>query len=71
MLDDAFACEDAELEREREWNRRDVTRQEDRRERMPPPQPKTKPPAAVDDPSLAIFNTPVDCVVVAASFFKR
>ena len=38
---------------------------------MPPPPPKKKAPPAVDDPDLAIFNTPVDRVVVVASFFNN
>ena len=38
---------------------------------MPPPQPNTKSPTMVDDPNLAVFNTPVDCVVAAASFFNK
>ena len=38
---------------------------------MPPPPPKKKAPLAADDPDLAIFNTPVDCVVTAASFFNK
>ena len=70
MLDDDFAREGAALERERELNRRNSSRQENLRERMPPPPPK-KAPLAADDPDLAIFNTPMDCVVAAASFFNK
>ena len=30
-----------------------------------------KAPSVVDDPNLAVFNTPMDCVVAAASFFNK
>ena len=60
-----------DLEREQERNWHNSTRQEDPRGHIPPPQPNTTSPTMVDDPNLAVFTTPVDCVVVAASFFNK
>ena len=69
-LDDDFAPEDVALEREREKNCRNSTRQANSRERMPPPQDKKPTPPTTSDPELAAFGTPMDCMIAAALVFK-
>ena len=70
-LDHEFTREDPELDHELERNRHQATRREDRQGPMPPPRSNAGTPTTVNDPNLAVFNTPVDCVVVAASFFNK